>query len=287
VALKDLLVYVDRSERTPLHLRLAADLARRHGSLLTALYVKHWTDTQLEERRKAELGLGSARQIRHLDQRIQQSIDDDAEHVRLESERTAREYRVQTEWCCVEGYPSDIVPQHARYADLCILGQGTGIDDGSADYSFQEHMLFVTGRPVLFVPAKGDFGALGHHIAVAWNSSRPAARAVSDSLPLIERATRTSILTVNPDAYIRKHGAPPAEQLVQHLRRHGATVEVVQIEDTTRSAIADRLQDKAREVGADLLVAGAFGHAQLREKLLGGVTRDLLERTSLPLLMAH
>ena len=75
--------------------------------------------------------------------------------------------------------------------------------------------------------------------------------------------------------------------MVEHLSRHGASTELVGIEHVPASSIADTLQAKAREVGADLLVAGAFGHPKLWEKLLGGVTRDLLDRMDLPIFMSH
>jgi len=123
--------------------------------------------------------------------------------------------------------------------------------------------------------------------AEAWNSSRPAARAVSDALPLIERSERTTVLTANPAAFMQRHGALPADHMVEHLRRHGATTDLVMLDNVPAGSVADAPQDKARELGADLIVAGAFGHPKLWEKLLGGVTRNLLDRMSMPLLMSH
>ena len=84
--------------------------------------------------------------------------------------------------------------------------------------------MFVTGRPVLFVPTDRSFRTLGRHIVVAWDSSRPAARSLNDALPLIERAERTTIVMINPSGFIGGHQGPPGEQMVEHLKRHGATV---------------------------------------------------------------
>ena len=148
-------------------------------------------------------------------------------------------------------------------------------------------MLFVTGRPVLFIPAVGSFQTLGRHIAVAWNSSRASARAVNDALPLIERSERTTVLTVNFGDFMERSGALPADQMVVHLRRHGALADLVRLENVPVRSIAEVWQAKAQELGADLLVAGAFGHAKLWEKLLGGVTRDLLDYMSLPIFMSY
>jgi nucleotide-binding universal stress UspA family protein len=188
---------------------------------------------------------------------------------------------------CVDGVASVVVPQHARYADLCILGQDRPEGPSSVDYTFAEQLLFVTGRPVLFVPPVESLQTLGRHIVVAWNSSRPAARSINDALPLIERAERTTVLMINPSSFIRAHDAPPGEYIIEHLRRHGASPEAIRIDDVPPGSIAETLQAQAHALGADLIVAGAFGHPRLWEKLLGGVTYDLLARMSLPIFMSH
>lgn len=287
MALTDLLVYVDQTEGSLARLRLAADLAVRHSSHLAALYVRERTPAQLDASKTAELGLASAEAVDSLDRRIEASIDGAADRLRSALEVLARERGLKTEWRCVDGLASVVVPQHARYADLCILGQSTLTDNDPVEYSFAEHMLFVTGRPGLIIPAVGSFETLGRHIVVAWNSSRAATRALNDALPLIERAERTTVLMLDPAEFIDRHGALPGERIVEHLKRHGASVDAVRIENVPRGSIANALQDEARALGADLLVAGAFGHPKLWEKLLGGVTRDLLDRMSLPLLMSH
>ena len=287
MALKDLLVYVNQTEGAHLRLRLAADLAARHGSRLTALFVWEWTPIQLEERSKAEMGLVSAEQLGRLLQHTEASISDVADRLRSTLDTLGREGGLTTEWRSVPGPAALVVPQHARYADLCILGRDGVDNDSSEDYTFSEELLFVTGRPVLFIPAVSLGETLGRHIAVAWNSSRPAARAVNDAMPLIERSERTTVLTINPATFIDRRGALPRDQMVEHLRRHGALTDLVRLEHVPASSIADTLQAKAREIGADLLVAGAFGHPKLWEKLLGGVTRDLLDRMTFPILMSH
>jgi nucleotide-binding universal stress UspA family protein len=104
---------------------------------------------------------------------------------------------------------------------------------------------------------------------------------------MIERADRTTIVMINPSGFIDSHEGPPGEQLAEHLARHGAAVDSVRIENIAHEAIADRLQTEAIELGADSIVAGAFGHPRLWEKMLGGVTRDLMARMSLPVFMSH
>jgi nucleotide-binding universal stress UspA family protein len=287
MALRDLLVYVDQTEQSVLRLRLAVDLAARHDSRLTALYVREWNRAQLDRHKSAELGLVSAQGVRDLEHAIRSSIETAADRLRATLEALARERRVEAELRCLDGVASTIVPQHARYADLCILGRDEPLGPASIEYTFSEHLLFVSGRPVLFVPAVESLATLGRHIVLAWNSSRPAARSLGDALPLIEQAEHTTVLMINPSGFIERHGAPPGEEMVEHLRRHGASVAAIRIEDVPHQSIADRLQAEARALGADLIVAGAFGHPRLWEKMLGGVTHDLLARMSLPIFMSH
>jgi nucleotide-binding universal stress UspA family protein len=285
MALKDLLVYVDDTEAALVRLKLAVDLASRHGSHLTVLYVRELSQHQLHELSAAELGLASPEQLDQLHRRLEASIDRAAAPLKSTLQALEKTHHLKTEWCFVEGLASVAAPQHARYVDLSILGHG--VDRNSVGYSFSEQLLFVAGRPVLFIPTVGSFSTLGRHIVVAWNSSRPAARAVNDALPLIERADRTTVLAVNPAEFIGRHNAPPIEWLVKHLRRHGAHADVVQLENIPAGSIGDALQVEARALGADLVVAGAFGHPKVWEKLLGGVTHDLLSRMTLPILMSH
>ena len=286
MALKDLLVYVDQSQDALTRLRLAADLASRHGSHLTALFVRELTGFQQERRKAAELGLVSAEGMRQLDERTRASITATEARLRATLDEVTKG-GAQADLLCLDGEAGVLVPQYARYADLCVVGRDEPAGSTSINYSFSEQLLFVTGRLVLFVPTDEAFRALGRHIVVAWNSSRPAARSLNDALPLIERADRATIFMINPSGFIGSHEGPPGEQMLEHLKRHGAAVDAVRIEGVPRGAIADRLQSEAQALGADLIVAGAFGHPRLWEKMLGGVTNDLIGHMSLPIFMSH
>jgi len=287
MALKDMLVYVDQTEDALVRLRLAVDLAMRHGSRLTALYVREWNRVQLDRRKSAELGLVSAKGLHDLDRGIEHSLQEATERLRSALDKLARDHGLHAELLSVDGTAAVVVPQYARYADLCVTGLDQPEAPTSINYSFSEHLLFVTGRPVLFVPSGGSLETLGRRVVVAWNASRPAARSLNDALPLLERAERTTVVMINPTGYIDGHDAPLGEQMVEHLRRHGATADAVRIENVAQASIADRLQAEALALGADLIVAGAFGHPRLWEKMLGGVTRDLIARMSLPIFMSH
>jgi nucleotide-binding universal stress UspA family protein len=225
--------------------------------------------------------------MRQLDEGIAASIKVVADRLQTTLNELISDHDLEASLLNIDGPAAVAVPQYARYADLCILGQNEPEGPASVDYTFSEQLLFVTGRPVLFVPSEHSYKMLGHHIVVAWNSSRPAARSLNDALPIIERADRTTIVMINPSDFIDTHEGPPGEQLAEHLTRHAATVDIKRIENIAHGAIADRLQAEARALGADLMVAGAFGHPRLWEKMLGGVTHDLITRMRLPIFMSH
>lgn len=288
MALKDLLVYLDsRTNRSPAHLRLAADLARRNHACLTALYVREWSPAQLAHQRTAELAGRPRSEVEAIDRAVEDSIDRSALEMRTALERLAAQYGIDTEWRIVDGEPMTVLPQHARYADLCIFGAESPAMSTSAGYRFSEGMLFTAGRPVLLVPEAGDFTALGAHVAVAWNSSRAAARALNDALPLLENSEKTTVIAINPGDYLGLHGALPLPQLLEHLKRHGISAQVVELSDVPAAVIADELQEQALAAGADTIVAGAHGHTWLREVLLGSVTRALLSHLRLPAMLSH
>ncbi len=263
MALKDILVYLDQSEHALERLRLAADLARRHQSRLTALYVRELSPMQRHQQSIAELGQGSAAAISRTNRDIRHSMEEASERMQSMLEELRRKYELEIEWRGLDGVASVIVPQHARFADLCILSQDVSVAATATGYTFSEELLFVAGRPVIFVPARGSFKTLGQHILVAWNSSRAATRAVNDALPLIERAQQVTVLAVNPAQFAERYGALPPEKMVEHLRRHGAQVTGIWLDDISTELIAAAVQAEALRVGADLIVAGAFGHPRL------------------------
>jgi len=287
MALKDLLVHVDQSEHALQRVRLAADLARRHGSRLTAIYVRELDAAQLHDERVAELGLGSPAAIARTTERIEKSMHDAADRLRAALDAAGRAAALEVEWRGLDGIASILVPQHARFADLCITSQDVPFRPAAIGYTFSEQLLFVTGRPVVFIPRSRSFDTLGRRILVAWNSSRASARAVNDALPLIERAEQVTLLTINSGHFVEHYSSLPPKYIVEHLARHNPRVQGVHLDDVPAHSITDALQNEARRRGADLIVAGAFGHPKLWEKLVGGVTQELLTRADFPLLMSY
>ncbi|HMD62654.1 MAG TPA: universal stress protein, partial [Stellaceae bacterium] len=121
---------------------------------------------------------------------------------------------------------------------------------------------------------------------VAWDGTREAARAVNDALPLLGQAEAVTVMYVGAQEASLEQHRPSIERIVRHLQRHGIATRV---EETLQGdlRISDVLLSRAADLAADLIVAGAYHHSQLREALVGGVSRELLEHMTVPLLMSH
>jgi len=145
-----------------------------------------------------------------------------------------------------------------------------------------EALIFGAGRPVILYPDRPCSGRI-EHVAIAWDGSRAAARAVADAMFHIENASRVSVISVADEKPIDT-GA--ADKLAESLRLRGITAETHIVLAQARP-IGDALQFKAVELKADLLVMGGFGHSRLREFVLGGATSDVLSNAMLPILMSH
>jgi nucleotide-binding universal stress UspA family protein len=187
------------------------------------------------------------------------------------------------EWRQVEGTTQEILALHGRYADLLVLGQ----DDPESDSAgLLEAMVFDCGRPVLAIPFAGSFKTIGKRVLVGWNASREASRALHDALPLIAKAETATVFLANPKRGLGGHGEEPGADIARHLARHGMKVEVAMAiaDDVPDSAL---LLNHASDMGADLLVMGAYGHSRLREFILGGMTRSLLREMTVPVLLSH
>ncbi|WP_061159835.1 universal stress protein [Caballeronia temeraria] len=195
---------------------------------------------------------------------------------------------VSGEWLAPGGGADRAVPHHARCADLVIVGQD---DPGDAESfigeGFREHLILSAGRPVLLVPYTGSFAAVGQFPMIAWDGGREAARAVHDALPLLKAAGRATIVTLDVHAGDARGERSAGGDIAACIARHGVEVEIVPGVAGTEASAGDVLLSRAADLGADLVVMGGYGHARLRELVLGGATRTFLESMTVPVLMSH
>ena len=164
----------------------------------------------------------------------------------------------------------------ARGADLCLVARDAGPDRAGID----DDLIVASAGPVLLLPT-GDRGPVTFAtVAIGWDGSRPAARALKDALPFLRAAGKVLLVTLGDAA------GTGLEAARDRLATHGVAVEVLNEADAGGRSSGEALLAIAGQNGADLLVMGAYGHTRLREMLLGGATRHVLRQATIPILFS-
>jgi nucleotide-binding universal stress UspA family protein len=182
----------------------------------------------------------------------------------------------------VAGAP-DLFGRIARRFDLAVVGQARR-EQGASEELMIEGALFGSGRPLIVVPHDHKQGLKLDRIVICWDGSRPAARAIADSLPFLERAKSIDIVVVTGER--DKSGEITGTNMRRHLARHGINVEIKHITGDG-AGVQSALLAHATETQSDFMVLGGYGHSRLREFILGGVTRSILRSMVVPVLMSH
>lgn len=168
----------------------------------------------------------------------------------------------------------------ARYFDISLLGWEA---DNPTSRATAEAVIFGSGRPAILLPETPVFEPIDH-VAIAWDGSRVAARAVADAKPFLEQASKITVLTIVGEKPMMEGNG--AERLAAGLGRSGLTAEAVSIDADDRP-VGIGLQSHAIKRGANLLVMGGYGHSVVRDFVLGGATEDVLDDLRLPVLFSH
>jgi nucleotide-binding universal stress UspA family protein len=171
----------------------------------------------------------------------------------------------------------------ARLHDLTVVLQPER-ERNTFDNDVPQEILFQSGGPVLFMPYtfRGAFAA--RRIGICWDGSRLAGRAMRDAMPLLRHADALTIISIGNPGSIPDEASP--QRLVQYLARLGLTARVVAF-PAGHSEIQPAILSVAADESLDLLVMGGYGHSRLQERLLGGVTREMLQSMTVPTLMSH
>jgi nucleotide-binding universal stress UspA family protein len=283
MAYKDILVHLDGSARGEVRLDIAIELAKRHQSHLTGLYPFEVPSPSLYMGDVSMFDLGVTDEIMTRARRQATAI---AGAIEGRFRDKLAKSGVAGDWRLVEAPPADSVVHRARYADLVIAGQTR--PDLPKPFGVAQvpvAAILHSGRPVLVIPYAGEVKSVGERVLIAWKEGREAARAVEDAMPFLAAARSVVALAIDPAP--RPGGSEqPAAELARHLARHGIAV-------TVRHTVAvkvpegDILLNEASDTGADLVVAGGYGHSRASEFVLGGVTRTLLAEMTVPVLFSH
>ena len=178
------------------------------------------------------------------------------------------------------GREDETMAWYGRLADLVVVGQPQPRAEGPSTMLLHA-AVFETGRPVMVAPPVPATD-VGRVVAIAWNGSAEAARAVAAGMAFIRAAERVVVMTMTTD----KTPEAAAEQLAAYLAWHGVTAEK-RVLDPAKGPVGAAVLTGCADAGADLLVMGAYTHSRMMQLILGGVTRHVLHEAALPVLMAH
>ncbi|MDP2639264.1 MAG: universal stress protein [Betaproteobacteria bacterium] len=273
---KTILVHIDPGKRCSARVEVAIRLARQYDAHLVALHAI--APFEPPGYVMAEMGPALIETQKHAAA---------AEMVRTEGEFTKQTSAAglrNIEWRAAIDDPVDAMTLHARYADLVVIGQTGSSGRSNIADDFPERLVLAAGRPVLILPSAGSFPSVGKRILVAWNPSREATRAVTDAIPLLQLADKVHVMAVNPRR--GEHGNVPGADIGLYLARHGVRVEV-KTDNGAEIDVGNELLSRAADLDADLIVMGGYGHSRLKEWVLGGTTRTILESMTAPVLMSH
>lgn len=272
--MKSILVYADGGKAFESRLQVALDLARAQNGHITFLQATPLSGyIVMDPMGGSYVPAGLLAQMRQ---------DEDKLRALVEAQMGIE--GLPWDWTAYHGDVTQAVISASRLADVIVLS----LDN--AERNVRPHPLLSiadvaveTRCPVLAVPTTLKSLYTGGKILIAWDGSHEAANALRQALPLLRNAGSVHLVTVVEP---KKAGGFPSTEACEYLSRHGVCSELIERERGVLS-IEEVIENVAGEIGADLLVMGAFGHSRLREVLLGGVTRYFLKDSNIPLLLAH
>jgi nucleotide-binding universal stress UspA family protein len=274
---KTILVHLNDSRRSETVLEPAIELASRSNSHLVGVHAYASLPAPPVPIAYASAVLGSV-----VAQERQQSEQIAATFSRMTANRS-----LVPEWRLFKVPHLDlasVVMDQGRAADLIVAGQTDPDWDLSPLLDFPERLALEGGRPVLVIPYAGRYPSVGRNVVIAWKASRESARAVFDALPLLQGAATVHILEIkhrNEDS-----GLAPDTSIAAALARHGIKP-TIQTSVASDISVSDEILSRLSDLGADLLVMGAYGHSRMRELVFGGVTRHIARHMTVPTLFSH
>ena len=276
MSLKSIVVHLDENSAVEQRIAVAVQIARRFRARLRGIYSTRKTRAEVD---MAELPPSEvARRISEREAR---------EHGQSLLARTAAAASLGEVDVDVLGTNAiDDALAVMRCADLSILSQpDLENDSGRFDRRLLEAALLGAGSPLLVLPRVQSAFEVGQNIVIAWDGGREAARAMRDALPMLASAARTTLLSIASRQRLREDVERSQARALTLLAVHGVSAKATRMDCTIDPG--ELLLSQVSDVGADLLVMGAYGHARVRETILGGMTRTRIEKMTVPVFMSH
>ncbi|MDT9598999.1 universal stress protein [Sphingosinicella rhizophila] len=267
--MKSVLLYANQDSGLEARLQAALDVARRFGGHLSCLQVTPYNSFIMGDPFGGVYALPSvAMEVAEADDRHREDL-----------EQRLRGEGVSWDWSRFDGQPAQLIVDRSRLADLIVLSLAADRDDAllpvAADVALHARSL------VLAMPRSSRSFDGGGPALVAWNGSAEAANALRLALPMLATAAQVDIVTIAED-----DAEFPSTDAAEYLSRHGVRSELHERHHEGRTT-CHAIIDTAQTLGAAYVVMGAYGHSRLREAVLGGATRDMMDQSPLPLLLGH
>lgn len=195
---------------------------------------------------------------------------------------------VRWEWFDSDGSASRLIHQHAPLSDLTIFGSRNPVGRADLPSTLVSDMIGELRAPIMVVPAGLKSFSAQAPAMIAWNGSPESAHALCGAMPMLLRAEKVCILIVR-EAKDEQRSAFPSLSAAEYLARYDIEAEIVEIphDREDKTSIASKLLKACEMRKGGYLVMGGYGHSRVRERILGGVTRDLLKNPDIPLIMSH
>ncbi len=272
--MRSILLHVHEDDCMEARLQAALDLARQFDAYLTCLQVAPY-----------ELGVpGDFYGARAA--QLMVDYDEQAPRVRASLEQRLKGENVRWTWIQSKQSATDMLARHAPLSDIVILGGHNPVGKPDRPSELAMELIFTVRAPILVVPAAWKKFPLDGPAVIAWNSSPEAAHSLRAAMPMLLRASEVHILTVKEE---NKAGPfdMPSTDAAKYLAHYGIEAEIVELPRAIRQSVTELLLDAVMARKGAYLVMGAYGHSRFRERVLGGVTRDMLTGPRIPLLLSH
>ena len=206
-----------------------------------------------------------------------------AQAVEVEIIERCKAEGIRWNWEVLDGDHNELLAAHSYYADLIVVSEDHGwVYEGHVGIYGIDELVAQSACATLVLPVEWEAQPVGRRVLIAWKDVREAAHAVRDAMPLIENADTVFVLTTDKPHSRFESGA----DLATYLRRHD--IKARQESDVMeRGDVAKMILSHAEDLKADLIVLGAYSRPRWREALLGGVTRDMLNKCPIPIVMSH
>lgn len=278
MAIKDLLVAYDGNDAAKRAAQMAVRMAVKYDASITGIHI-YQSETYES----------------HIRRWIPQDVLDRMGEARLEAEKNIGEgfraelaaagFKGKVDWVAERGRVNVLLPRYSRYFDLLLIGQFTSTFENELKSVQPEELVTRAGKPIIVVPKDRDVRPFIGRAAVAWDGSRSASRALTDAMQILETKDQLDVLVVDSDGS-EPTGMPDGFDVVTHLKRHGIDAKKVPLK-ARKDQVANVILDYCEKTQPDVLVMGAYGRGKFGGMLFGGVTRHLLLKMNVPVLLSH